>query len=88
MRSFIIVLLTVTRMTKLRWRRWTMNIARMGAKGNAKQILMKERDNLETLYIDNKIILKGTLGKQKVRVWTESIELSIRKSAGLLYTRQ
>ena len=58
-----------------------------GEKRNAYGILvgiLKERDHLEGLGIDSRIILKGILKKLDERTWTGSIRFTRRTRGGLL----
>jgi len=47
---------------------------------------LKERDNLEDLHIDGRIILKLILNECNVRMWTEFSWLRIGQSGGLFWT--
>jgi hypothetical protein len=44
---------------------------------------MKERDHLENIGIERRIILKCILNKQDGRAWTRRVWLKIRTSEGI-----
>jgi hypothetical protein len=67
--------------------REAVHVALTGEKGNVYKLLLEnrmERDHLEDLGLDGKIILEWILGKICGKAWIECVWLRIGASAGLL----
>jgi hypothetical protein len=66
---------------------WARHVACMEEMRNSCRILVGElegKDNLEDLGIDGRIILRWSLEKWGLKVWTGFIWLRIQTSGGLL----